>query len=45
MKRQTKEADVWQEVDPEEEIMENLFGDGDELYKDAKEYKGFSLGM
>ena len=44
-KRSAKGTEVWQEADPEQEIPENLFGDGGELYKDVEEYDGFILGV
>ena len=43
-KQPVKRAEVWQEEDPEKETTENLFEDGDELYKDTTECEGFSLG-
>ena len=44
-KRQATGAEVWTKADTEHEIMENLFEDGDGLYKDAEEYEGWSLGV
>ena len=42
-KRPAKGMEVWKEVDPEQETAENLFGNGDELYKDTNKYHGFGL--
>ena len=35
-KQSAKRAEVWQEKDPEKETTENLFENGNELYKDTK---------
>ena len=35
-KRPAKGVEVWKEADTEQETMENLFEDGDGLYKDAE---------
>ena len=44
-KRQAKGGEVWKEADPEQDTMESLFENWDRLYKDAKEYEGWSLGV
>ena len=44
-KRQAKGTEAWKEANQEQETIENLFEDRDELYKDAKEYEGWSLGV
>ena len=45
MKQPAKGVEVWKEVDPEQETIENLFEGGGGLYKDAKEYEGWGLGV
>ena len=44
-KQPVKRAEVWQEEDPKKEILEDVFEDGDDLYKDVNKHDGFSLGV